>query len=210
MIKINKKIRLSAVLLTTLFCLQGFGDNGLQGKILNAINFLKANYNLQPDDYALIVEPEFQKMFLIKNFKIEKSYLISTGQKGLGCEAGSYKTPVGVHEIADKIGQGAPVGTIFVARKSTGKIAKIYTKPVDIKEDFVTTRILRLKGLEKGKNSGKGVDSYSRYIYIHGTPEEGLLGKPVSHGCIRMKNKEVIELFNKVAVGTLVYILSLN
>ncbi len=208
MIKLVNKIRLLAVLLATLLCFNIAGATDLQTKIKNAVDFLKSNYNLKENDYALIVEPVVQKMFLVKNFKIQKTYLISTGKKGLGCEQGSYKTPIGVHKIADKIGDGAPLGTIFVARKNTNKIAKIYTEPKDVKEDYVTTRILRLKGLEKGKNSGKGVDSYSRYIYIHGTPEEGLLGTPASHGCIRMKNKEVIDLFNKVSKGTLVYILS--
>jgi lipoprotein-anchoring transpeptidase ErfK/SrfK len=94
------------------------------------------------------------------------------------------------------------VGRIFY-----GEIATIYTDGSKSKTDDVTSRIFWLEGLEKGKNKGDGIDSYKRYINIHGTTEEGLLGKPASHGCIRMKNKEVIDLYKIIEVGTLVLIL---
>ena len=98
------------------------------------------------------------------------------------------------------------MGTIFKARINTKKIAHIYTDKTDNEEDLVTTRILWLKGMEIGLNTGEGIDSYKRYIYIHGTNEEGLIGSPASHGCIRMNNKDVSELFNLVTTKTLVYI----
>ena len=147
-----------------------------------------------------------QKLFLVKTGKILQEYPISTSRYGIGSEAGSNKTPQGKHKIIKKIGDGAPVGTIFRSRLNTGKIATIYTDTTDLEQDDVTTRILRLTGLEKGINQGGNVDSFQRYIYIHGTPEEGLIGRPASHGCIRMRNADVIQLFNTVEEGTLVII----
>ena len=147
-----------------------------------------------------------QMLYLIDNEEVIEEYPISTSVYGIGSEAGSNKTPLGKHKILNKIGDKAPLGTIFKSRINTGRKAKIYTDSTDLEEDDVTTRILRLTGLEPGKNKGPGVDSYSRYIYIHGTPEEGLIGKPASHGCIRMKNADVIKLFDQVEEGTLVMI----
>ena len=98
------------------------------------------------------------------------------------------------------------VNTIFVARNNTGKVANIIKSPINTESDHVTSRILWLNGLESGINNGSGVDSYSRYIYIHGTHEEGLIGQKASHGCIRMFNNDVISLYDYVKEGTKVYI----
>ena len=95
----------------------------------------------------------------------------------------------------------------MIGRKFTGEIAKIFSDKTISDTDDITTRILWLSGLEEGLNKGKNIDSFKRYIYIHGTSEEGRLGIPSSHGCIRMKNKDVIDLYKKVEVGTLVLIL---
>ena len=103
-------------------------------------------------------------------------------------------------------GHNAPINTIFTARVNTQKKAKIQKDPDNTDDDFVTSRILWLDGLEEGINRGPGVDSYNRYIYIHGTHEEGLIGQKASHGCIRMFNNDVIELFEIVKEGTKVYI----
>ena len=111
-----------------------------------------------------------------------------------------------MHEIKEKIGDKAPINTIFTARENTNKIAEIQINPNDTEYDFVTSRILWLDGLENGINRGAGVDSYSRYIYIHGTHEEGLIGQKASHGCIRMFNNDVIELYDMVSEGTKVQI----
>ena len=148
------------------------------------------------------VSDQQQKLFLVKAGKTIQEYPISTSRYGIGSEAGSNKTPQGKHKIIKKIGAGAPVGTIFRSRLNTGKIATIYTDTTDLEQDDVTTRILRLAGLEKGINQGGNVDSFQRYIYIHGTPEEGLIGRPASHGCIRMRNTDVIQLFDAVEEGT--------
>ena len=99
-----------------------------------------------------------------------------------------------------------PKGAVFKGRIWTNEIAQIIEDPIDIPEDVITSRILWLDGLEKGRNRGGIVDSKSRYIYIHGTAEEGLIGQPASLGCIRMLNDDVIEIFNKVRVGTQVLI----
>ncbi len=148
-----------------------------------------------------------QKLYLYCNYgngKQEvKTYPVSTSKYGIGSEAGSNKTPLGLHRIKNKIGDGAPQNTIFKARRNTGKKA-IINQPNS--GDLVTTRIMWLTGLEPGKNSGRGIDSYRRYIYIHGTAEEEKIGEVASHGCIRMYNKDVIDLFDRVDEGTKVEI----
>lgn len=131
-----------------------------------------------------------------------KNYPISSSSYGIGNKAGSNKTPLGLHRIEQKFGKGAPFGMIFKARQSTGHIAKIDGELGDV----ITTRVLWLKGLEPKINSGPNIDSYKRYIYIHGTSAEKNIGKPASHGCIRMLNDDVIELFDRVSKGTKVHI----
>ncbi|MFC1566912.1 L,D-transpeptidase family protein [bacterium] len=171
-------------------------------KFFILIILLTISTNSFAKDLLISINIKLQKLYVKSNSKILKTYPISSSRYGTGSESGSNKTPLGMHKIFRKIGNNAPIGTIFKARKNTNKIAKIYTDAVDIEEDFVTTRILWLTGAEKGKNT----NSKSRFIYIHGTPEEGLIGKPASHGCIRMKNKDVIELFKIVDNNTSVYI----
>jgi lipoprotein-anchoring transpeptidase ErfK/SrfK len=128
-----------------------------------------------------------------------KTYSVSTSKYGIGNKADSDKTPLGQHIIKQKIGDGAPEGTIFKARKNTGKIAEMNAPDAG---DLVTTRIMWLSGLEPGKNSGSGIDSHKRYIYIHGTAEEEKIGTPASHGCVRMYNRDAIDLFERVNEGT--------
>ncbi|HXH17803.1 MAG TPA: L,D-transpeptidase [Chitinophagales bacterium] len=167
---------------------------------------LAKKFAYKNDQRFLLVNIDRQEMYLVKNEVIEKSYRISSSKYGTGNQQGSGKTPLGVHRIAEKIGKNAKPNTIFAGRKDTGKIATIITDSLDIDTDDVTSRILWLEGLEPGINKGKGIDSRARYIYIHGTPEEGLIGTPASHGCIRMYNQDVIELFDWVNTGTLVVI----
>ena len=143
---------------------------------------------------------------MVKNKKILKSYPISSSKYGEGSIQNSFKTPLGMHEIRTKIGHDAIENTIFVARADTNKSAKIIKDVIDTEDDHVTSRILWLDGLELGRNKGEGIDSYNRYIYIHGTHEEGLIGQKASHGCIRMFNNDVIDLFERVQEGTYVLI----
>ncbi|MEE9446285.1 MAG: L,D-transpeptidase [Cocleimonas sp.] len=172
------------------------------------INELQNHYSYKASKPLIIVSAYEQTLFLIRNKKALKTYKISTASAGLGNQSGSYKTPLGVHQIVKKFGDNAELGSIFKGRENTGKIAKILQKSNERSEsDNITTRILWLSGLQNGVNKGEGIDSHKRYIYIHGTDEEGRLGQPASHGCIRMANKDVVELFNKVENGTLVNII---
>lgn len=156
----------------------------------------------------LLVSVKSQLLYRIEDKRIADSYKISTALNGTGCEEGSGKTPLGVHRIAEKVGKDAEYGALFKARINTGLTAKILNNKNQYSDqDAITSRILWLDGLEVGKNKGGNVDTYRRYIYIHGTDEEWRLGQPVSHGCIRMANHAVIELYDKVSVNTLVAIL---
>ncbi len=125
------------------------------------------------------------------------SYPISTSKFGLGSELGSHKTPLGKLKIAKKIGHGAESGTVFSSRKPTGEILK----PNSPGRDPIVTRILWLKGVEPHNKN-----TFRRYIYIHGTPEERKIGSAASYGCIRMKSKHIITFFDQVAQGTQVTI----
>ncbi len=154
----------------------------------------------------IIVDISEQRLYLYNNDNLVQSFPVSTSKYGEGQIENSFKTPLGLHEIKEKIGDNVPINTIFTARVNTNKVAEIQINPNDTEDDFVTSRILWLDGLENGINRGVGVDSYGRYIYIHGTHEEGLIGQKASHGCIRMFNNDVIELFDMVSEGTKVQI----
>lgn len=132
-----------------------------------------------------------------------RSYRISTAENGMGNRIDSFKTPFGIHRIRKKIGGGQPRGMVFESREPCGRIAR----NLDNRDkDEITSRILWLDGLEEGVNQGGAYDTYERYIYIHGTSDEKRIGQPVSAGCIRMKNDDVIELFDEVLVNDLVLI----
>ena len=154
----------------------------------------------------LYVNIDKQSMYLLKKGTISRAFKISTSYYGTGSETNSFKTPLGKHEIYKKIGEDLPINAILKGRVWNGAIANVITDDIDTDFDHVTSRILWLDGLEEGKNKGAGVDSRSRYIYIHGTAEEGLIGKPASDGCIRMYNSEVIELFGLVEEKAQVWI----
>ncbi len=150
----------------------------------------------------LLVNVSEQKLYVQKKNKVLKSYSISTGKAGVGQEIDSYKTPLGQHKICEKIGANCPVNTIFVGRKPNGQI---YSEEFALKKpdsNFILTRILWLSGLELGKNQGGEVDTKNRYIYLHGCPDSTPIGIPLSHGCIRLRNKDILELFDLVSVGT--------
>ena len=154
----------------------------------------------------LVVDISEQRLYLVQNKLVLKSYPISSSKFGEGSIENSFKTPLGMHQIKEKIGKDVEENTIFISRVDTQKKADIIKNTFDSDNDFVTSRILWLDGMEEGINKGKGIDSYDRYIYIHGTQEEGLIGTKASHGCIRMFNNDVIELFKKVKEGTKVLI----
>jgi len=158
------------------------------------------------NEFIITIDTSKQKLYVFEGDEIIRIYPVSTSKYGVGSEKDSNKTPLGTHFVAAKIGEGAQVGTIFEYRKNTGRTARIYTDTTDIEESIIITRILWLRGIVPGLNEGEEVDSYIRCIYIHGTPEEGLIGTPASNGCIRMKNQDIIELFDLIPEGTLVEI----
>jgi L,D-transpeptidase YbiS len=132
---------------------------------------------------------------------------ISTGRKGIGELNGSEQTPRGWHKIRAKIGAGQPAGTVFVARRPTGEIYAPEMRRDYPARDWILTRILWLSGLEPGRNRLGNVDTMRRFIYIHGCPDDDPMGVPGSRGCVKMRNSELIELFDRVPVGTHVHIL---
>lgn len=146
-----------------------------------------------------------QKLYAMAGERVLKIYSVSTSKFGIGSAAGSNKTPLGAHKIARMIGDKEPIYTIFRDRKRAGVLKEPNMGDTTI-GDTITSRILWLEGMEPGRNKGKGMDSYARFIYIHGTADEGLIGRPASHGCVRMRNADVIELFGRVETGTLVNI----
>ena len=175
-----------------------------------AILVIFMSFNIFAENNLTIeIDISKQRLFLLDNMEIVRSYPISSSKYGEGSTQNSFKTPLGNHVIKEMIGNNAIKNTIFTSRINTKRQAEIIHDEAKSDNDYVTTRIMWLDGQEEGKNKGKGVDSYQRYIYIHGTHEEGLIGQKASHGCIRMFNSDVIELFNDVKKGTKVYIKAL-
>ena len=150
---------------------------------------------------------QHQTLTLFDNFGgVKAKYSVSTAANGVGCEKDSGCTPLGSHIIRAKIGAGAAPNTVFVGRRATGEICAPELMAEFPNRDWILTRILWLSGKEIGKNRLGNVDTMQRYIYIHGTPDSTDMGKIGSHGCIRMRNADVIALFDAVPVGTSVVI----
>lgn len=135
-----------------------------------------------------------------------KRYPISTAARGAGEQMGSLQTPRGRHRIRARIGDGLPLGAVLRGRRPTGEICTPALMAAQPGKDWILTRILWLCGEEPGLNRGGQVDTMRRYVYIHGTPDETKLGVPGSHGCVRMANSDMVELFDRVSVGTPVLI----
>jgi len=155
---------------------------------------------------ALYVSIAQQRMTAYAGEELIQTYSISTALAGAGEQKNSGCTPRGKHYVRAKIGADMPLGAVFSGRRWTGEICTPELQEQHPERDWILTRILWLSGCELGKNRLGEVDTFARYIYIHGTPDTHLLGQPVSHGCIRMENQELAELFNQVSVGTLVHI----
>jgi len=197
-----------------LFLLSLNGVDPLPNTPSSKLSFIKDYCSIKyPDqdfnESFLFVEVKKQKMHLVNNGEILKSYPISTGKNGLGNIKDSNCTPKGLLKVHSKIGHKAPEGGILRGTHYIGRQANIYKDDTRSKQDYVTTRAIRLEGLEEGKNKGGMQDTFRRHIYIHGTPEEGLIGQPVSHGCIRMINADVIELYELITPNTKLLILNL-
>lgn len=142
------------------------------------------------------------------NQQLLAEYAVSTAANGVGCEKDSGCTPLGQHIVRAKIGEGAAANTVFVGRRPTGEICTPELMAEFPNRDWILTRILWLSGREIGKNRLGNVDTMQRYIYIHGTPDSTELGKIGSHGCVRMRNVDIIELFDRIPVGSTVNIVN--
>ena len=211
---ISKKFlfNLSIVLFSSSLINASFFTNPRTNSLVKNNEFLLEYLSIKYPDHSfenfIYVGVKRQELDLYLNGNHVISYPVSTSAHGAGTKAGSDMTPIGLHKIKGKFGSDVPIGGILKARKYTGNIASIQTNPIKTGEDAITTRILTLEGLENGINKGGELDSYERHIYIHGTAEEGLIGQPASHGCVRMKNEDVINLFNRVEKGLTVIILN--
>jgi UDP-N-acetylmuramate-alanine ligase len=153
-------------------------------------------------DRLLVVDAERQVATLIEAEEAVASWPVSTARAGIGGEAGSFRTPPGWHRIRERIGQDAVLGTVFVSREPTGETWSGEQRD----DDLILTRVLTLDGVEDGVNRGPGCDSLERYIYLHGTNQEELLGRAVSHGCVRLSNSGIVALFERVREGDYVYV----
>ncbi len=158
-----------------------------------------------PADH-LQISIEKQTLTLVKGGSAVQFYAVSTAKNGAGETMGSECTPRGWHKIRAKIGDKLPLNSVFIGRRPTGEIYSSEFGRQFPERDWILTRILWLGGLEPGKNRYGNVDSTWRYIYIHGCPDELMNGEPGSHGCIRMKNADVAELFDSVEPGLQVLI----
>ena len=139
-----------------------------------------------------------QELKLLDGDKVIKRYAVSTAKNGLGEKNGTFQTPRGKHIIRAKIGAGQPPGAVFVRRRPTGEVWSRELHAQYPGRDWILTRILWLSGTERGKNRLGDVDTMRRYIYIHGSHELAEMGKPGSIGCVRMRNKDIIELYDLV------------
>jgi len=165
------------------------------------------------DASQLLVSVSEQTLQHYRNGELLKTYSVSTAENGIGSTEGSGKTPLGRHIIGSKIGGEQPINAVFIARVPTGEVYSEELGQQHPERDWILSRILRLEGCEEGLNKGvdaNGVccDTYERYVYIHGTPDSEPMGIPLSFGCIRMRNQDVVELFEQVVEGTVVNIVA--
>ena len=147
-----------------------------------------------------------QRLRLYEDEMLLAEYPVSTASRGAGEQMGSYCTPRGQHRIRARVGEGAALGTVYRGRRPTGETYSAELAAAHPERDWILSRILWLGGLEPHKNRYGDVDSQRRYIYIHGTPDSEPMGIPASIGCVRMYNEDVMDLFDRVPVGTPVHI----
>lgn len=157
-------------------------------------------------DTFLDISVGSQKLSVIIQGQVIHTYPVSTAKKGTGEQRGSECTPTGWHIIRAKIGADQSLNSVFVGRRATGEIYSANLGRQYPQRDWILTRIIWLGGLEPGKNRYGQVDTAQRYIYIHGCPDELMTGSPESHGCIRMKNQDLLDLFERVSAGFKVFI----
>ena len=185
---------------------RSIADPLYQGLVDMLLEYLQIRYPEQSfSGDVLYVSIHRQALFQVSDGRLLCMYPVATAKAGLGAADGSWRTPTGLHRISEKIGDRVPALGILRDRKFTGELADPDFAGVD--KDWITSRILWLEGLEPGVNQGGNVVSHARYIYIHGTANEKSVGTASSMGCVRMRNDDVIRLYDQVPVGTLVVIL---
>ena len=166
----------------------------------------------QPTALQLTINIAQQTLTVYNQQNAIAHYSVSTAKNGIGSQQDSGCTPLGQHVIAEKIGADAPSHAVFIGRVPTGEIYDAELGLLNPERDWILSRILWLNGLEEGVNKGSnsqgGCDTYQRYIYIHGTPDSEPMGIPLSHGCVRMLNQDIVELFEQVNEGTMVTIIA--
>lgn len=155
---------------------------------------------------TILINVATQRLQLIDGQQVLMDVAVATARNGVGEQRGSEQTPRGWHQIRARIGAGCPANTVFVGRRPTGEIYSPQLRILHPHRDWILTRILWLSGLEIGRNRLGILDTMARYIYIHGCPDEDLMGVPSSHGCVKMRNSEIIALFDLVPVQTRVNI----
>ncbi len=163
-------------------------------------------HGLKATHHVLIAALGEKKLHIHAAGKLAESLPFSYGSRPVSCRENSLGTPLGLHEITARIGDGEPHGMIFKGRVPIGECWHERADAGPGQRNFVTTRILRLKGLEAGLNAGPGIDSFDRYIYIHGTNHPERFPENISHGCLLMLDADLVNLFNLVATGTHVFI----
>jgi L,D-transpeptidase YbiS len=161
---------------------------------------------MPPTTEWILVDLGWQRLHLMHRSRILDTFPISTSARGAGERLGSEQTPRGRLRIRLAIGAGCPTNTVFVGRRPTGEVLTPELASQYPARDWILTRILWLTGLEPGLNRGGTLDTLRRYIYIHGCPDAEPMGVPRSHGCIRMRNHDILDLFERVGIGTLVEI----
>lgn len=159
-----------------------------------------------PDGLRIEISLAEQQLSLRDGRRLLAQFLVSTGLRGPDERNGSGGTPRGHHRVRVKVGRGCPVGAVFRGRRWTGEVYSEGLATMQPDRDWILSRLLWLSGLEPGRNRYGGVDTLRRYIYIHGCPESEPMGVPRSHGCVRMRNADVIWLFDQVPLGCRVII----
>ena len=181
-------------------------------KLPGALKLAVLRHHVRPTRFVLAVSVAAQRMTLFEklpaqssaarlpDYAFRRGYLISTSRFGIGQVMDSYRTPLGLHRIARKAGGGYPVGTVFKARQPVGLTWQ------GMPEGSIVHRILWLEGLEPGFNRGGAVDTFQRYVYIHGFGDETTLGRPQSRGCVHLAAADLMPLYERLPIGTLVWI----
>jgi len=170
------------------------------------LNKTRTALGIKPTDRLLLVQISASTLQFWNQDTLIRSYVVSTSKAAPSNVSGSLGTPLGLHEIAERIGAGQPPGIVFQGRVATGRHFAELPAAERAGRCLITSRILWLRGLEPGRNAGGSVDTYRRYVYLHGTQDDARIGERWSAGCVLLRNPDLIELFDQVRVGDQVWI----